>query len=84
MMAANVFGAARPARAAVLTEKPGMPRLCAVWLIDRRTGSAHRVNGTPLVIYTRDPDEASADLLRNRDPKVWEARIEPFGQGRAG
>ncbi len=52
---------------------------CAVHLIDRRTGAAHRINGTPLVIFTRRPDEAAADLLSGRDPAVWEVRIEPVG-----
>lgn len=58
---------------------PGVPRLgrtCAVHLVDRRTGATHRVNGTPLVIYTRRPEEAVADLLDGRDATVWEARIE--------
>ena len=41
---------------------------CAVRLIDRRTGSVHRVNGTPLVVFTRNPDEAVADLLQHHLP----------------
>lgn len=52
----------------------------AVRLIDRRTGASHRINGTPLVLYTRRPHDAAADLLAGRDPAVWEARIEPIGQ----
>ena len=51
---------------------------CAVRLIDRRTGEAHRVNGTPLVVFTRQPSEAVAELLAGRDPKIWEARIDPI------
>lgn len=50
--------------------------LAAVRLIDRRTGRAHRINGTPLVLYTRNPAEAVAELLRGRDPRNWETRIE--------
>lgn len=57
----------------------GLQGTCAVHLIDRRTGSAHRINGTPLVIFTRRPEEAAADLLNGRDPLVWEARIERLG-----
>ena len=61
-----------------------MPRppsaTCAVRLIDRRTGLTHRVNGSPLVIFTRNPSEAVADLLEGRDAKVWEARVEPIGE----
>lgn len=49
---------------------------CAVRLVDRRTGALHRVNGTPLVLFTRRPDEAVAELLSGRDPKVWEARVD--------
>lgn len=52
---------------------------CAVRLIDRRTGLTHRVNGSPLVIFTRNPSEAVADLLEGRDATVWEARVEPIG-----
>lgn len=53
---------------------------CAVRLIDRRTGLTHRVNGSPLVIFTRNPSEAIADLLEGRDAAVWEARVEPLGE----
>jgi hypothetical protein len=52
---------------------------CAVRLIDRRTGLTHRVNGSPLVLFTRNPTEAIADLLSGRDASVWEARVEPIG-----
>ena len=51
---------------------------CAVRLIDRRTGQTHRINGSPLVLFTRNPAEAAADLLSGRDVAVWEARIEPI------
>lgn len=51
---------------------------CAVRLIDRRTGQTHRINGSPLVVFTRRPDEAAAELLEGRDATVWEARIEPL------
>lgn len=54
------------------------PLACAVRLIDRRTGQTHRINGRPLVLYTRNPAEAVADLLEGRDATVWEARIEPI------
>ncbi len=49
---------------------------CAVRLIDRRTGQTHRINGSPLVLFTRNPTEAIAELLRGRDASVWEARVE--------
>jgi len=61
---------------------PPVPRLaCAVRLIDRRTGQGHRVNGTPLVLFTRNPEQATTDLLEGRDAAVWEARIEPIETG---
>ena len=52
---------------------------CAVRLVDRRTGLTHRVNGSPLVLFTKNPDEAVAELLAGRDARVWQARIEPIG-----
>ena len=52
---------------------------CAVRLVDRRTGLTHRINGSPLVIFTRNPVEAVAELLSGRDARVWEARVEPIG-----
>ena len=52
---------------------------CAVRLIDRRTGSVHRINGTPLVVFTRNPHEAAAELLHGRDGRLWEARIDHIG-----
>ncbi len=56
-----------------------LSQACAVRLVDRRTGQTHRVNGSPLVLFTRSPDEAVAELLHGRDATVWEARIEPIG-----
>jgi hypothetical protein len=52
---------------------------CAVRLVDRRTALTHRINGSPLVLFTRNPAEAVADLLSGRDANVWEARVEPIG-----
>lgn len=70
-------------RAAFATAAPA-PRTpsatCAVRLIDRRTGQTHRVNGSPLVIFTGNPTEAVADLLDGRDAAVWEARVEAIGE----
>lgn len=57
----------------------GVSQTCAVHLVDRRTGAVHRVNGTPLVVFTRRPEEAVADLLSGRDSTVWEARVDPIG-----
>lgn len=54
-------------------------RTCAGRLVDRRTGLTHRINGSPLVIFTRNPVEAVAELLSGRDARVWEARVEPIG-----
>lgn len=52
-----------------------MRTLCLVQLYDRRTGRAHRVNGTPVGIYTRNPAAAVEDLLDGRDTALWEARV---------
>lgn len=54
---------------------------CAVRLVDRRTGDLHRVNGTPLTVFTRHPAEAVAELLEGRDPALWEARVERIDPG---
>jgi hypothetical protein len=62
---------------------PSMSRaaVCAVSLIDRRTGRPHLVNGRPLVLFTRHPGEAVTDLMQGRDGAVWEARVDRLGQG---
>lgn len=51
---------------------------CAVRLVDRRTGQTHRINGSPLVLSTRNPAAAVVDLREGRDPAFWEAGIEPI------
>lgn len=52
-----------------------MRALCLVQLYDRRTGRAHRMNGTPVGIYTRTPAAAVKELLDGRDTAIWEARV---------
>lgn len=59
----------------------GPATICAVSLIDRRTGSTHRVNGTPLVVITRNPVAAVDELLSGRDVAVWDIRIDPIAVG---
>jgi hypothetical protein len=54
---------------------------CAVRLIDRRTGAAHRVNGAPLVVFTRDVPGATAQLMQNRDAAHWEIRVDALATG---
>lgn len=76
-MNAPVPRSAAPSRAA------GPAPSCAVHLIDKRTGAAHRVNGTPLVIFTRQPELAVAELLAGRDPDIWEARVDAIETGGA-
>lgn len=56
-----------------------LAQACAVRLIDRRTGQTHRINGSPLVLFTRSPEAAVAELLSGRDATVWEVRVEPIG-----
>lgn len=59
----------------------GMRRLlCAVRLIDRRTGSIHRMNGRPVLVVTRTPIDAVADMMTGRNPTVWEARVDTIEQ----
>ncbi|MES2664563.1 MAG: hypothetical protein V4712_00590 [Pseudomonadota bacterium] len=52
--------------------------VCAVRLINRRTGLPHRINGTPLELLTRAPEEAGRDLLRNRDTTEWRVEVVPL------
>lgn len=77
-----------PTGRAMPTIPATLAQACAVRLVDRRTGQTHRVNGSPLVRFTRSPEEAVAELLSGRDASVWEARIEPIGaapqSGRGG
>ena len=56
----------------------GMRGTCVVRLIDRRTGLTHKVGGSPLVIFTRDPALAASELLAGRDSTVWEVRVDPI------
>lgn len=69
---------ASPAQTGLPATAP-LSRACAVRLVDRRTGQTHRINGSPLVLFTRTPDVAVAELLAGRDAAVWEARVEPIG-----
>jgi hypothetical protein len=78
MIAANAFGMPSSGWLATPAMGADMKRTCAVRLIDRRTGAPHRINGTPLTVYTRDPQQAVAALLEGRDTTIWEARVEPL------
>jgi hypothetical protein len=71
----TTFGQAGTADAASVP----LSQTCAVRLIDRRTGQTLRLNGSPLVLFTRRPEDAAAELLAGRDSSLWEARIEPIG-----
>jgi hypothetical protein len=70
--------------ASISTLSPALRQDCAVRLIDRRTGQTHRINGSPLVLFTQRPEEAVAELLKGRDAAVWEACIEPLGPENTG
>jgi hypothetical protein len=52
--------------------------LFAVSLVDARTGRPHRVGGAVMTLFTRNPDEAAQDLLRNRDPRHWRIEARAF------
>jgi hypothetical protein len=77
-MTAAAFPRSLADQALTAMAKP-LRQACAVRLVDRRTGQTHRVNGSPLVLFTKNPAEAVAELLAGRDARVWEARIEPIG-----
>lgn len=54
--------------------------LFAVSLVDTRTGRPHRVGGAVLTLFTRAPDEAAQELLRNRDPSQWRIEARAFAR----
>lgn len=54
---------------------------CAVSLIDRRTGQTPHVNGRPVMVVTRDPSKAIADLLQGRDRTIWDVRVQALHPG---
>ncbi|MBM3604713.1 MAG: hypothetical protein FJX25_08140 [Alphaproteobacteria bacterium] len=60
---------------------PAHRPLCAITLIDRRTGRPHRVNGAALVAFSRDPQIAASELLAGRDPLLWDTRVQPLPGG---
>ena len=79
MTSALSLGPIGQAGMAVSAMTAPLSQACAVRLIDRRTGQTHRINGSPLVLFTRDPQTAVTELLSGRDTTVWEARVEPIG-----
>lgn len=44
---------------------------------DNQAGRVHCVAGYPVIISTQEPDDASASLLRNREPRDWSVRVQP-------
>lgn len=60
---------------AIRAATPFSPRY-SVALIDRRTGRPHTISGVPLVLMTAEPITASHELMRNRDPGLWDIFIE--------
>lgn len=52
--------------------------LFAVSLVDTRTGRPHRIGGAVVTLFARRPDEASEELLRNRDPGQWRIEAKAF------
>lgn len=83
MTAALHPGSTGPAGMAMSSMIAPLSQACAVRLIDRRTGRPHRINGSPLVLFTKCPTVAVAELLSGRDPSVWEARVEQIGADNA-
>ncbi|MDF3606066.1 hypothetical protein PE067_07975 [Paracoccus sp. DMF-8] len=47
----------------------------AIRLVNRHTGEAHQVDSAPLTVMTSDPISAANQLMRNRDPKDWDAFV---------
>lgn len=53
-----------------------VPARFAVSLIDRRTGNPHLICDTPLRLTTDTPALTASELMRNRDPDIWDTFIE--------
>lgn len=79
---ASTFHTPGQAVAPMMGPTMSLRRTCAVQLFDRRTGSVHRINGAALIVFTRDPEAAVADLLEGRDPALWEVRVSDLETGR--
>lgn len=60
--------------------QPNSASRYAVSLIDRRNGKPHAIAGVPLVIMCADPQAAAHELLRNRDPELWDTFVERLDQ----
>lgn len=69
--ALHAFRASRPA--APPQEQP-MGMFFEVQLIASEP-AASRPCGTPLTVFTEEPLEVAAELLRDRDPNLWDVRI---------
>lgn len=84
-MEAGAYGMPRSGWLPAAQHASDHDQTCAVSLVDRRTGATHRINGRPLTLLTRNPQDAVAELLEGRDATVWEARVEVLGRsgGRA-
>lgn len=57
-----------------------------VWslhLVHRETGDVLRLNGMPLVIFTRDATEGLVSLLEDRDPRLWRAEVSQVAEAGA-
>lgn len=48
-----------------------------VQLVDRRTGSVHRVDGRPVAAWVPSAGiaESTARMMAGRDPQVWMVRV---------
>lgn len=81
MIASNAYGGPASGWIGAMTGMAS-PARCMVSLIDRRTGRAHRVDGTPLVIHSLHPKQIADRLMQGRDPSKWEVRITALnGEG---
>ncbi len=81
MTAMTAFGEPAPGFARLSGRAQGRGQAAptyAVTLVDRRTGAALRLNGGPVTLYSRDPEAARAELLRSRNPALWDVRVEPI------
>ncbi|WP_096787413.1 hypothetical protein [Rhodobacter sp. CZR27] len=85
-MEARAFDSRQPQGFRRMCRDRDADRAGPVWslhLVHRETGAVMRVNGMPLVIYTRDATEGLASLLEDRDPRLWRAEVSRVPDPRA-
>lgn len=72
----NALRLAASARGAIPAPEECMAgMLFEVQLVDAATVKPHRIGTEPLTVFTKQPLEVAGELMRDRDPTLWDVRI---------